>query len=81
MLQALGYRFLNAEGRQIAGGIGELDRIVRIDTSLAMPELKECSFRIACDVKIRFAVKTVRYMYMARRRESGRKKERFWMRR
>ena len=51
MLQALGYRFLNAEGRQIAGGIGELDRIVRIDTSLAMPELKECSFRIACDVK------------------------------
>ena len=51
MLTALGYRFYTADGRQIAGGIGELDQIERIDGSQRMPELSECSFRIACDVK------------------------------
>lgn len=51
MLQALGYRFYNAEKRQISGGIQELDQIEKIDCSLAMPELQECFFQIVCDVK------------------------------
>lgn len=51
MLQALGYRFCNAENRQIAAGIRELDQIETIDCSHVMPELQACSFQIACDVK------------------------------
>lgn len=51
MLQALGFKFYNAQKRQISGGIKELDQIAEIDCSLAMAELEDCTFRIACDVK------------------------------
>lgn len=51
MLKALGYRFLNAKGEEIAPGIRELDGIEAIDDSNVMPELRQCSFQIACDVK------------------------------
>lgn len=51
MLQALGYEFLDAEGKQIGYGIGELDRIVRISDRKRLPELSECHFQIACDVR------------------------------
>ncbi len=50
MLQALGYGMLNANGEQVslgAKGLGELRTI--IDDSV-LPELRECSFRVACDV-------------------------------
>lgn len=50
MLKALGYRFLDNEGKETGSGGGETGRIVRIDTSEVMPELKECTFTIACDV-------------------------------
>ncbi len=50
MLAALGYRFYTSDGRQIMGGIKDLDRIKKIDASHVMPELQECSFQIACDV-------------------------------
>ncbi len=51
MLQALGYQFRDAHGKEIAPGIRELDEIAEIDASNVMPELGLCSFQIACDVK------------------------------
>ena len=50
MLQALGFGILNKEGRQVAFGAQGLQEIERITDENAMPELKECTFRIACDV-------------------------------
>lgn len=51
MLTALGAAFLKADGTPIAPGIRELNRITRIRTDAMLPELKNCVFRIACDVK------------------------------
>jgi glycerate kinase len=51
MLSALGFKFLDREDREIpmgASGLASLDRII---TDGAMPELAECEFHIACDVK------------------------------
>mgnify|MGYP001622955289 CR=1 FL=1 len=50
MLAALGYEFLDSRGQPAAPGIGELDRIDRICAANRLPELEQCSFRIACDV-------------------------------
>lgn len=50
MLSALGYKFLDKSGK-ILDPIGEnLINIETIDTSDVMPELKESSFLVACDV-------------------------------
>ena len=51
MLTALGAAFLKADGTPIGPGIRDLDRISRIRTDGMLPELRECIFRIACDVK------------------------------
>ncbi len=50
MLQALGYGFLNAEGKQIAYGAKGLEELARITEEYVLPELAECEFRVACDV-------------------------------
>lgn len=50
MLQALGYRFLDADGKEVGEGGGETGRVVTIDCSQAMQELKEAKFTVACDV-------------------------------
>ena len=50
MLQALGYAFLREDGTPISHGAAGLSELVLIDASDAMPALKECRFRIACDV-------------------------------
>lgn len=50
MLQALGYAFLDKDGMQVAFGAKGLKDIERIDDSNVIPELKECSFKVACDV-------------------------------
>ncbi len=50
MLQALGFGFLNAEGTPIGFGAAGLKELRRITSDQAMPELSECSFRVACDV-------------------------------
>ena len=50
MLSALGYKFLDSEGAQITPNAKGLSRLNRIDSSEAMAELAECSFRVACDV-------------------------------
>ncbi|MGX8692978.1 MAG: glycerate kinase [Clostridia bacterium] len=50
MLQALGFGMLDAAGKQVAFGAQGLGQLARIDTDQALPELKNCRFRIACDV-------------------------------
>lgn len=50
MLQALGYGILNGEGEQVSFGAQGLNEIEKITDEYVIPELKECTFRIACDV-------------------------------
>ena len=50
MLQALGYDMLDADGKPVPFGAAGLKVLCRIDDSRVTPELKDCSFRIACDV-------------------------------
>ena len=50
MLQALGYDFLDTEGKQIRKGAAGLAQLKVIKDIHVLPELKECQFRIACDV-------------------------------
>lgn len=51
MLQALGYGMLDAEGKQVSFGAKGLAELVSITDENVLPELKECTFQIACDVK------------------------------
>lgn len=50
MLTALGYRFLDGSGRQLDGCGLSLGKICSVDSSGAVPGLKESEFIIACDV-------------------------------
>ena len=50
MLQALGYGILNANGSQVAFGAKGLEELAEITDTHVLPELKDCTFRIACDV-------------------------------
>ena len=50
MLQALGYDFLDEDGAPVAYGGAGLQSIARIQAENVLPELKECTFRVACDV-------------------------------
>ncbi|HAX72970.1 MAG TPA: glycerate kinase [Firmicutes bacterium] len=50
MLMALGYRFLDESGNEVSQGGQGLAHIVSIDESKVLPALKECEFKIACDV-------------------------------
>lgn len=51
MLQALGFEFLDKDGKQVSFGAKGLKDIAVIKTENADRELKECSFLVACDVK------------------------------
>ena len=50
MLQALGYDFLTREGNAISYGGTGLRELVSIEESNVHPTLKECTFKVACDV-------------------------------
>ena len=50
MLQALGWRFLDAVGHPIPDGAAGLAALTRIDDSQVSPLLRECRFFVACDV-------------------------------
>lgn len=50
MARALGVRFLDREGRELAPGGGALGELAQIDVSGLDPRLEECSFTVACDV-------------------------------
>ena len=50
MLQALGYDFLTREGKTISYGGNGLKELARIEEANVHPTLKECTFKVACDV-------------------------------
>lgn len=50
MLQALGYEFLDQEGREVPLGARGLEHLAAIKSGKVVPQLKDCEFRIACDV-------------------------------
>lgn len=50
MLQALGYGFLNAGGKQVPFGARGLAELERITDTCVLPELSECKFEMAYDV-------------------------------
>lgn len=51
MLQALGFEFTDINEDPIPQGAKGLEQIHKIKTLNALAELKDCKFRIACDVK------------------------------
>ncbi|MDN5332685.1 MAG: glycerate 2-kinase [Tepidanaerobacteraceae bacterium] len=51
MAQALGVKFMDAQGKNIGFGGGELSKIERIDVSGLDPRVKEAEIVVACDVK------------------------------
>ena len=55
MLKALGYRFIDKNGKESDGTGKSLQLICSIDDSAIMPELKEAEFKIACDVNNPFS--------------------------
>lgn len=50
MLQALGFGMLNENGTQVSFGAKGLQELKTITTEHVLPELKDCEFRVACDV-------------------------------
>ena len=50
MLQSLGFGLLDEEGQQVPFGAQGLEKLARITKDNVVPELSECTFRIACDV-------------------------------
>lgn len=50
MLQALGFEFLDTEGNPVPFGAKGLDKIAEIRDDTVLPALKDCTFKIACDV-------------------------------
>ncbi len=50
MLQALGFDLLDKEGKQVPFGAKGLQHLTTIRTEHVLPELRECTFRVACDV-------------------------------
>ena len=51
MLQALGYEFLDDQGKPIPFGGQGLKKLTTINTTHVLKELQDCEFRIACDVQ------------------------------
>lgn len=50
MLTALGYEFMDENGTPVPQGAEGLGKTARICGEKALPELKECTFKVACDV-------------------------------
>lgn len=50
MLSALGYKFLDENGDEIPLGAKGLEKLKSISSTEVIPELENCSFRVACDV-------------------------------
>ena len=50
MLQALGFEMQDGQGKQVPLGAVGLKELASIEDKNVLPELRECTFRIACDV-------------------------------
>lgn len=55
MLKALGYRFIDKNGKETDGTGNSLSEIFKINESKVIPELKDAHFIIACDVNNHFS--------------------------
>ena len=51
LAQVLGVAFLDADGKALAPGGGSLARLARIETDAIVPQAKDCTFILACDVR------------------------------
>ena len=51
MLSTLGFEFLDKDGKTVPFGAKGLEQISKIRTSNVIKELKDCTFKVACDVK------------------------------
>ncbi len=51
MLAALGFGLYDESGNMIELGAKGLQKLARIDETTALPQLRDCRFRVACDVK------------------------------
>lgn len=51
MLQALGFHFLNKEGKTVGFGGKEMMNVATIDRTFIHPALKDAHFTVACDVR------------------------------
>ncbi|MBP0974282.1 MAG: glycerate kinase [Oscillospiraceae bacterium] len=49
-LQALGFDLLNAQGEPISAGAQGLSELAHVSDAHILPELRECTFYVACDV-------------------------------
>ena len=50
MLEALGFKFLDQQGNETPMGAKGLELLSEIQLQNQLPQLKECRFRVACDV-------------------------------
>lgn len=50
MLQSLGFSLLDENGKDVPFGAIGIKSLAKIDITTALPELKECTFKVACDV-------------------------------
>ena len=51
MLKALGFQFMDEKGRDVGEGAQALGKVAFISADHSHPQLKECQFCVACDVK------------------------------
>ena len=51
MLSALGFEFLDTDGKAVTGGAAGLGHLACVKRDRVIPHLDECTFRVACDVK------------------------------
>ncbi len=51
MLKALGYKFTDKNGNDVENGAKGLENLSNINAENVIPQLKNCMFQIACDVK------------------------------
>ena len=51
MLQALGFDFLDENGNSVCFGAKGLEKLASVSAANALPELANCHFHVACDVK------------------------------
>ena len=72
MLSALGFSFLSENGADAGEGGQALGKVCSVDISGQDPRLKDCRFRVACDVTTRSAAKTALLIFMAHRKGSQR---------
>lgn len=76
--QALGVRFLDAQGMLLGAGGGNLSRLASIDLQGCDPRISECRIEVACDVDNPLVGPQARRRYSVRRKGRRLKWSRRW---